>query len=285
MRRASIPDIALSIGVLALVALALMPAVARMQRSLGDAKCQSNLQRWADAMALYCADNNGTFPTNRARTTGGLGNIVASAALSPDPPPSETPAPPAPLQVYSVNWVEALYTYVWHRGRGTGQDWKSFRRCPKSSQSTWPIPNPTTGYPFPSVTYILNCNLVERPSQTCRNSRKVMMLREFWQTTIAELRPVNNSTGNPNARPQYPFLNGDVRTISGNADAACKLHGEGSYIVFADGHVHFFTTDYYPKYMDITAASSWDAETQQWWNFAPGSGKSPPYLKSIAITP
>jgi prepilin-type processing-associated H-X9-DG protein len=68
-------------------------------------------------------------------------------------------------------------------------------------------------------------------------------------------------------------------------EEACKLHGDGSYIVFADGHVRFFTIDYYPKYADITAVRSWDAETQQWWNYGPGSGRSAPYLKSIAITP
>lgn len=282
MRRASLVDVILCITVTALVVFTLAPVGARVSRSALEARCQSNLYRWAAAVAKYVEDNGWCYPSSRGRaySGGGLSNIVASVALSP---PDNDPATGKPMRfTYSLNWVEALYEYVWDSAAETATDWRSCRRCPRARTTTWPIPN-AQGYPYPSMTYVFNCNLVERQQVVVRDPRRLLMLREFWQTTISELRPLNNTSGTSGTRPQYPFLNGDIR--SGATDEACELHGQGSYVVFADGHVHFFTLDYYPKYADITAVACWDAETQQWWNFAPGSGKAAPYLKSIAITP
>lgn len=284
MKRVLITDIVVVVAVAVLVTATLLPAIARMRRPVAEARCQSNLRRWAQAMALYCSDNNSRYPTNRNRSGGGVGNITPAAALSSDTPPFGQTEPVR--QRYSINWVEALYSYLEYFASRTDQDWHTYRRCPNASTSVWPTPNPATGYPYPCVTYVMNCNLVEYYPALTRNPRKVMLLREFWQTTIAELRPTNNSTGNSSIRPGYPFLNRDLRTLPpGYDESVYRLHSDGSCVAFADGHVCYFSLDYYPRYPDITATNSWDSETQQWWNFAPGSGKSAPYLKSIAITP
>ena len=87
MRRLTVPDIILSIVVIALAAFTLVPAIARIQRTgLAEAKCQANLQRLAEAMELYCADHQGVFPTNRFISGGLVGAILTSINLSPPDP-------------------------------------------------------------------------------------------------------------------------------------------------------------------------------------------------------
>ncbi len=285
MRRLTLVDTVVSTLVVAFVACTLMPAVARIQRTTSEARCQSNLQRLAEAMALYLSDNYGNYPTNRQKTSeGAVGPRSPALALSP---PGDDPATGKPYRYYySINWVESLYPYIWAAAGKTGQDWRTFRTCPKERPRVWP-PVSSDGYPFPCVSYTLNCNLVERPTSETRDPHTLMMLREYFLTTIAVLRPMNTSIGQIAMRPQYAFDNGDSNaTTEEKADSSVwKPHGEGSYIVFADGHVHYFSLDYYPTYAQMTAATGWDPETQQWWNWAPGSGKTAPYLKSIAITP
>lgn len=280
MRRISAVDAGVSLAVLVLVAATLIPAVARIQRSPADARCQSNLRRWAEAMALYCADNNWCFPSNRPRLTQGFGVVIPTVRLSPD---EIDPATSKPMRfVYGITWVEALYSYLWDAADRTGQDWKAFRRCPNARNITCPnIPV----MPNACITYTFNRCLVEQPFRVIRDPKVLMMMREFSRLTISMLRPVNDSTGNQSSRPQDPFASGRDYLISGDITAECKLHGEGSYTVFADGHVRYFTLDYYPQTGQITTTNSWDPERMQWWNWGPGSGKSPPLLKSIAITP
>jgi len=283
MNRIRLVDIAVVLAVALLAASTLGPAIGRIQRSPNEVRCQSNLQRWAEALELYCIDYTGRYPTNRLNSASKP--LTNAGALSPpNPLPGQTEPP---LQYYSTNWVEALYRYVQVSALKTGQDWKTFRRCPMATTNSWPTPNKTTGYPYPSMNYVLNYNLIEYWSPLVKSPRKVMMMREYFLTTISVMRPMNVSRGSSTARPQYAFNNGDQNATSAeNSDPATwKAHGDGSYVVFVDGHVHHFGLDYYPKYEDMTTQFSWDPETQQWWNFAPGSGKTAPYLKSIAVTP
>jgi prepilin-type processing-associated H-X9-DG protein len=281
MRSIRTVDAVLVVGVMLLVAVTLLPAVARMHRTAAESQCQSNLQRWAEALALYVSDNEGTYPTNRTKT----GSTNYYMALSPQ---ADDPATGKPYRFYySINWVEALYPYLWGRAHRTGQDWRTFRRCPNARAKTWPYTVSPNGYPFPVMDYVLNRNFLECPEAALRRSHKVMTIREFYVTTIALCRPMNVSAGQSGVRPQYAFNNGDTTaTSTENSDPSVwRTHGEGSYIAFADGHVGYFTLDYFPTYAAMTATKCWDAETQQWWNYAPGSGKTAPYLMSIAVTP
>jgi len=105
-----------------------------------------------------------------------------------------------------------------------------------------------------------------------------MMVREFYKTTIAVLRPTNNSTGNSTSRPQYAFNNGDMyaTTSESNNPSIWKTHGNGSHILFAGGHVKLFNLTFFPKYREMTAGNCWDSETGQWYNFAPVLTKDRP---------
>lgn len=282
MKRLSLIDVVVLAAVVALVVFTFIPAVARIQRSYAEAKCQSNLYRWSEAIALYCADNAGRYPTNRSKSNPNMISFVV-ALSPPEPLPGETQLP---RHLYGINWVEALYSYMEDFGTRTDQDWRTFRRCPRSRRGTWPTPS-ASGYPYPCIDYVFNHNLAEYWAGLVRNPHKVMMLREFFKTTIAVLRPVNFTTGNSVTRPQYAFNNGDSHaTIGENNDPSLwKIHGDGSYIAFADGHVKYFSLDYYPPYSQMNASNSWDPETGQWWNYAPGSNKPAELIRSIAVTP
>ena len=258
--------------VVLLVAFMLAPAVARMQRSPADAKCQSNLRRWTQAMALYCRDNQGRYPTNRTTS----GNLSSSVQLTPDG--AQNPVGTQKRFAYGANWVEALYPYVQADAARTGQDWKSVRRCPNAQNigekpgGIWAI----TSY----MTYSFNYNLVEQQESMVRGAGSMMMFREMDRRVNSVLRPANLSP-DQSSTPDTPFLGtSDIWTLPSSTKA--NMHGSGSYIAFADGHVRYFTTDYYPK------SCMWDADTQRWYNFvysSPADDTQQRLNKSIAVSP
>ncbi len=263
MKRLSAIDIAVCTAVMALVAFTLVPAIARIQRHPAEAKCQSNLQRVADAMALYLEDNHHRYPTNRGRGSGttDLGPIVPILRLSPDPAVSRF--------VYGLNWVEALYPYTKARADRTGQNEASFWRCPNASSETFPTSATDLGQ---RVTCVFNFCLAEQPSGLVRNSRNLLMLREIGRLGLSMLRPSNTANISPNGnrayQPLYPFLTQDEALARDPLPASeYLLHANGSYVVFADGHVKHFTIDYYPAQNYITAARCWDPTKQQWYNY------------------
>ena len=286
MKRFSITDVCLSILTLAIVCVALAPALARVQRTWQEAACQSNLQRWAEAMELYTVDNSGCYPTNRIiQPNGTLSIVMAEANLSRQ---EVDPSTGNPYRFeYSINWVEALYPYLWARAEKTGQDWKSWMRCPNASSicrpsdSTWNC----------AVNYAFNATLAEYGRGIVKNPEKLMMLRELAWTEPAVLRPTNpaaRGSSAPANAPKYAFLNSkDPTTPAGQVENG-DLHGGGSYIVCADGHVKHFTIEFYPLYTSTWATSAYDTETNQWYNYVYGRPRNPTQAmlnKTIAITP
>ena len=259
---------------LVLVCVTLVPAVARMKRDPADAKCQSNMRRWAQAMALYIADNDGRYPTNRTMTGTMTYQVVLTPLDSPDYNYREV------RFLYGVNWVEALYDYVWDAADRTDQDWTCFMRCPNAKDITWP--SAPVMEPYALMTYAMNYNLVEYWHPLVRNPQKVMMLREMDRRVVAHCRPINRTTGDGTANgvPRSPFLTRSDYVMS-SAEIDPNLHGGGSHIVFADGHVRHFTTDFFPGTYDMPC--TWDSETQQWYNYV--WDEPSVYNKSIAITP
>ena len=287
MRRFSIADIIVSIVVIVLIALTLAPAIARMQRPYAEAKCQSNMQRMAEAMSLYTADNNNRYPTNRKLT----GVMSYEVQLSAPPPGTQV------IFMYGINWVEALYPYIQKTAEKTGQDWRTFLRCPNASNVAY---GPTTSLKATAfVTYAFNGYLVEYSSLIVQNSEKVMMIRELDRKMNAEFRPYNDqmhhplsgagingirpAIGSDDDKPMDPFLTTSDMQLTGKV-LTNKLHANGSHILFADGHTKYFTSDYMPDNSYVTTANSWDTATEQWYNFKPGESASE-MQGTIAITP
>lgn len=282
MKTKRLTDICVSTLIVILVAFTLMPAVARLQRSSAEAKCQSNMRRWAEAMSLYTADNYEFYPTNK---TLGASVLTTDVPLTPDDA-TNSDGTPKRFQ-YGYNWVEALYPYVQDSARKTDQDWKALRACPNASTSKWP---PTTGGAGACVTYGFNYNMAEKSRGFLHNQSKLMMLRELDRRFNSVLRPNNGSTGNSANAPNSPFLDTVDEAISMPIANPTNpnQHGSGSYIVFADGHVRYFTTEYFPDQANLTAEKCWDSETQQWYNYVfanPANETETRLNKSIAITP
>ena len=264
MKRTRTTDIALSALIALLVCSALAPAFARMQRSSAEAKCQSNLRRWAQAASAYLADNHQRYPMNRT-----LAGAVSHRVILSDETLLDQNGDPVRFQ-YGVNWVEALYPYVEAAAGNTGQDWKSFRRCPNARDMV--------SWVNARMTYSLNYNLVERPNAIVRDPSRLMMLRELDKLVGSDLRPSVQSLDST----QLP-LNAFLTTYdSAFLLATCKAtdpnrHGAGSYICFTDGHVKYFTNDYYPS----NGAGTWDPIDQRWYNLVDSDTKG----RTIAITP
>ena len=289
--------------VVLLVGLLLAPAIARLQRSSGEAHCQSNMHQWAQAMALYLDDNQHFYPTNRTLPSAG-GMLISRADLTPlntdGSSKSDPEDPNQPLRFgVSFNWVEALYPYIWINARKTGQDWKSFRTCPNAPDRTDPY-TPTSGSIHPRVrsaamTYAFNCYLVEQPKGIARNASNLMMLREMDRKVNSYLRPSNvtNRTVSNTSPPTSTFLTAQFDKyleswlLGGPPNP--NQHGSGSYILFADGHVKWFGTNYMPTgdtSCRLYAADSWDANDSCWYNYNGTTTTVPANLrKTIAVTP
>lgn len=112
------------------------------------------------------------------------------------------------------------------------------------------------------------------------------MCREFGNLTVAILRPGNDTTDNPDGQPpQHPFLT--TTDLLGDTSKVWKLHGNGSHVLFADGHVKVYDKDFFPEPSYIKKANCWDAETRQWYNyyFANPTQQQKELNRSIAITP
>ena len=274
----SIGDIVISVVLVALIALTLVPAVARMQRTPKEAKCQSNIRAWAECMALYCSDNNGRYPVNQ------LWQSSTASYDVPLTPDGTLDQEGNPVRFkYGLNWVEALYPYLQSRCVKAGRDWKSFRACPNSQSAQYPINAPTC-----YMTYAFNANLERYSAALVRNPDKVMMLRELDRLMFAELRPTNVSNDTSSNRSISPFLDTNDEGINPipYRPSNPNIHGNGSYIAFADGHVHYFTTDYFPDQGQILSPRSWDSDTKQWWNYNSGNTYVPAEMRrTIAITP
>lgn len=270
------------IAIIAILAAILFPVFARARKAAQASNCQSNLKQIGNAIKMYLSDWQDTYMTNRLKTGTTLGGITYYTALSP-PDPINGEAEPRRFQ-YSINWVEGLYSYIENITKS--DDPQSVWRCQAASSTTWPTSLQATGYPYPAVNYVFNYNLVEQPEGTIKSASNLLLVREYAWTTIAQLRPANNSTANNgNGKPLYAFMN-KADVWWNDASKLCKLHGNGSHVLFADGHVRQYDLTYFPEYSAMTSTTAWDPDTNQWFNFAPKNTNVPAgYRGSIAITP
>lgn len=260
--------------IVVVVAAVLFPMLARPGGGGGGIPitCQSNMSQIGRAFKMYLSEWHDMYPTNRPWLPDGkLGRISAHVKLSPDGKVEEDGKPER--FHYGVNWVEALYPYMEAISGGYSTPPSAAWRCGAAGDRKFPEGSKTA-----SVTYALNRNLVERPEMAVRCAADTMMVREMDRAVDAELRPTNYSCGRPDVPPNSPFLTASDSRI-GNTNA--KLHGNGSNVLFADGHVKGFSSRYFPRH--IIAQQSWDPKEKRWFNHT--SGQPVEVLRTIAITP
>ena len=272
------------IAIIAVLAAILFPVFARARKGAQASTCQSNLKQIGNAVKMYLTDWDDTYPTNRfVSTTGVVGAILLQPInLSPpDPPAGQT----EPLKfVNGITWVEALYSYV--ETVVKEGDPQTTWKCPAASSTRYP----TGTANWCAVNYVFNGNMIEQPEGVIKSASNLMLIREFSRLTTSMLRPMNNSTGTSTARPFYPFMNKYDGAIAPNdTSKECRMHANGSHILFADGHVKLFDIGYYPEWANITALNSWDGDnTQQWYNYywlTPANADQKIKNMSIAISP
>jgi prepilin-type N-terminal cleavage/methylation domain-containing protein/prepilin-type processing-associated H-X9-DG protein len=266
------------IAIIAVLAAILFPVFARARRAAQASNCQSNMKQIGNAVKMYLSDWQDTYPTNRPFYGSALQSLQWAVSLSPL---TLATVQDQPKFIYGINWVEGLYQYVESITKST--DPASVWKCQSASAQEHP-----TNYNNRAVTYAFNSCLAESPEGITKSAANLMMIRETGYLTVSTVRPTNTatpSTGNPSAVPVYPFLNGRDTPLGFDATKMNKLHGNGSDILFADGHVKSFPVTYFPQ---TIGTSCWDNDTQQWYNFRfanPTSSDQKAKNMSIAITP
>lgn len=266
------------IAIIAVLAAILFPVFAKARRAAQASTCESNMKQIGNAIKMYMTDWEDTFPTNhsfksKAYPTGQIKQriILAKADLDDNDQPLKS--------TEGIAWVEALYNYVEQVTKQ--KDPMSAWRCPAAKNGTLSDErDPLTAV----VTYSFNINLCEMPEGIVKNSANLMMCRELDRLYNSECRPKNICMTSP-VIPDCPFV--DSMLIGSADDAKPDIHGTGSHILFADGHVKSFDwKQFFP--VVFTLSDNWDYDTNQWYNYVynpPTTEIEKKRNKSIAISP
>jgi prepilin-type N-terminal cleavage/methylation domain-containing protein/prepilin-type processing-associated H-X9-DG protein len=276
------------IAIIAILAAILFPVLSRTRIVARNANCEANLRQIGTAMKMYLGDWDDTFPTNRIiQSDGTLSAIQWECNLSQQDSkgePMTDPATGAPYKfTYSINWVEGLYQYV--EAVTKSDDPSSSWKCQAASPTRRP-----SAYNC-GVNYSFNGCLAEQPDGIVKASQNLMMCRELSWTAPAELRPTNPtamSSSEPANAPNYSFLTAKDATTPSGTKEVFRMHGTGSHILFADGHVKLFPAAFFPDKDSNWAQSAYDGQTNQWYNYVyqnANNAKKRMLNKSIAITP
>ncbi len=271
------------IAIIAILAAILFPVFARARKAAMASTCQSNLNQLAKAMKMYLTDWSDTYPTNRSLANY---NIIDPMCRLSQPMPLPGQTEPPKFQ-HSINWVEALYSYVEQVTKK--DDPATTWRCPAATSLFLPVA-PTTEPPYRLVTYVFNRCLVEAPEGIIKGASNLMMVRELGRLTMATLRPTNECTASPNSAPQDPFLIArDYAQTIIFTKGEYLLHANGSHILFADGHVKLFDIRSFATDAAATQyARIYDPTTQQWYNWYfenPANAEQKALNRQIAISP
>jgi len=267
------------IAIIAILAAILFPVFAKARKAAQASNCQSNLKQIGNAMKMYLSDWEDTYPTNRPIVGSGLGNISPTVGLTPlvnGEVPVDNNGKPIRFG-RGVNWVEALYPYV--EAVTKQADPSSIWKCQASQAISFPL---NTTASNPSVTCTFNMNLVEQGEGAVRNAANLLMIRETDRMVDAICRP-SNVSADGSTPPIRSFLIGTDDGYGTANPLTPKLHGNGSHILFADGHIKMFDITYFAPNDRGGSTPRWDGVQSQWYNSV-NTGPKPTW-GAIAITP
>ena len=240
------------IAIIAILAAILFPVFARAKRAAQASTCQSNLKQIGLAIKQYVSDWDQTFMTNRlANTTTGVtaGAPVKEVGLAP--PGTIVAGVPVMFLVVGnvthISWVGALYRYS--EAATNKDDASSAWKCPAASAAQYGtgtvggVNTLTTAY----VTYVINYNLLEQPESVIRYASTLMLCRETDRLMASACRAGAGGVGTAVIRaatsaaadiPVGSFLCFRDQTMSPAIFGMNRVpHGNGSNVLFADGHV------------------------------------------------
>lgn len=227
------------IAIIAILAAILFPVFAKAKRAAQASNCEANMKQIGNSFKMYLTDWDETYPTNRLADK----SLATGVALSP----LGTDGQGKPYRFYAGYrpWVECLYNYiepvtadddyvsVWKCGTATSKrlvKYGNFERgiSPAALASG-------------TLTYGMNYNLVEQPESSIKSASSMLLCREYDRMAAQ-----GRTCANPNGTdpPGDTFLSDGADGLflqwqsSSPANAPnVKLHGNGSHILFADGHV------------------------------------------------
>ncbi|MCE5198410.1 MAG: prepilin-type N-terminal cleavage/methylation domain-containing protein [Armatimonadota bacterium] len=285
------------IAIIAILAAILFPVFAKARKTAQTANCQSNLKQIGNSMKMYLSDWEDTFPTNRL-VTGGVvaGTTTPEVRLTTDanggPLDSDSDGKPD-RYLYGLNWVEGLYPYVESVTKST--DAASVWKCQAIYDTSYSAVNTQKDYlASAAVSYVMNYYLVEQTEGAVRNAANLMMVREIDRRVNAMCRPstipVDQATSG-GKDPETPFLIGrEISTDPPTPAINSKLHGNGSNMLFADGHVKLITLNYMQEGTPANpiCAAAYDGNEGQWVNYYISNPSTPTQRslnRSIIISP
>jgi len=249
------------ISLICLIIAVLLPLLTHYRVPDGSASpCVAGMNQIGKAMKMYASDWGDQFPINEFKHPG---EVRMSAVVPLSDQGVDKKGERIRFQ-HGVNWVEALHPYVEKVSEGY-------------AESVWccnAINERRTGSRKLSVSYAMNANLAGKPEGIIRNAGSLMLIRELSGLYDSVLRPDNVSTLETTP-PRDAFLNA---TESGKPVRNYKLHGDGSYILFTDGHVKWFDVRYLPE------KCQWDPVAKQWFNYV-NLPQTDPMNRSIAVSP
>lgn len=265
------------IAIIAILAAILFPVFARVRKAAMNSDCQSNLKQIGNSFKMYLSEWQDCYPyQNPSARLGDEPGIVLSN-------PGVVDANGAPVRftgssnnpdAANVNWVEALFPYMENLSENGADAWS----C-KASSDLKDGQGGLTASARARVTYAMNINMVGQPEGVITTPANMFLVREMDRRVNAVLRPLQLSAG-ASTRPNSPFLTATDNGFGSNgAPVNPKIHGNGSNILFADGHVKGFGAGDLPD--GELPANCWDGS--QWFNSVNTGPKD--RWKAIAITP
>lgn len=258
------------IAIIAILAAILFPVFAKARKAAQASTCESNMQQIGKAIKQYLTDWDDTYPSNRT-LAGVQQNSITLSAPGVD-------ADGNPIRFTNgVNWVEGLYGHI--EAITSTEDASTVWKCPAASNKVYPNGSTTA-----AVTYVFNYSMVEQPEGVIRGASNLMLVREMDRSVNAVCRPINICNGSNTSVPNGALLNNFDPLITSPAPDPF-LHANGSHVLFADSHVKYFESPYFPARTAYSAANCWDDDTQQWYNYGPNAKMPLKYIRSIAITP
>ncbi|MCX6346252.1 MAG: prepilin-type N-terminal cleavage/methylation domain-containing protein [Armatimonadetes bacterium] len=291
------------IAIIAILAAILFPVFARARATARQSGCQANLKQIGNSIKMYLADWDETYPTNRVAT----GNLVASCRLSRIGTETNAASPnfgKAYRFDYGITWVEGLYNYM--EAIVIKEDTSSVWKCPAALIAQAGI----SGVEKDSAetTYVFNFNLLEQPESVIKAGSTMMVVRETDRLVASVCCAVPKVGGldypaagqltaptiASDSQIQAPFhMRPDACIKDGSAspvlDPTVKIHGTGSHILFADGHLKLYSSkEFFRTASGIASTANWDSTDSAFYNYISNNPTVPsekPFHKAIQITP
>ena len=199
------------IGIIAVLAALLFPAIGRVQENANGVKCAGNLKQIGVALILYASENNGNFPES--------GGVIAYNATDP--------------QTNLPGWTRQIEKYIPTNG---GQNLTIYQ-CATSRRL---YPNDKNYSYFNGSHAALFDYSQTPPAQTGFAPLRQSLIQYPSKLILAGDISANEFTPEDADKDDYtqsPAFDGDVT----------KMHGGKSNILLANGHVAEFATFDYSK--------------------------------------